>query len=292
MIPLLLAARRLLSARWGALGPVLLASLCLCAIDLLDGHLQHELRQAEQRALARERLGHLAVLPGPGASSAGFSTDEAARARNAIEALPGVGLVVPIPDPAGQPAVARLAVYLSSAGSLAGHRAALASALQAAGVAATVRDGRDLSESYLNARAQAAFQLGCAAGAAIAVIGAVIWASMSVGGHKRRQDFAVLRALGMRPASLFGQMALEALLMAMCSLALGLLGSAMVAWTARRAGHLLPETHLAVELDPLRLLAAAAAVLAVAFLAALIPAMKAARTETAPSLSARELGGW
>jgi putative ABC transport system permease protein len=299
MIALRLAVRHLLFAHSRPLAPILLAGLCLCCIDLLAGNLEAKLRRAEHQAVNSERLGHLTILASRAAGARAFDAGTAAMARRVAEHVQGVSLVVPVTRDPGQPgdAVARLAVYLSEPKVLPPQRAVLAAALADQGVEVEVRYGRELSDQYIGMRAKAAFVLGCAAGAAIAVIGAFIAATATITRIERRRQFATLRALGMRPGSVFGQVAAEALLIALCAVVLGMIASALVAWTASRAGwphkdQPLPAVDFAVELDPVHLVMAIVAVLATAFLAAFIPAFKAARADVPADLAGREQGGW
>jgi hypothetical protein len=303
MIALRLAVRHLLFAHSRPLAPVLLAGLCLCCIDLLAGNFEAELRRAEHQAVNSERLGHLAILAARATGQRAFDAGTAARVRRVAAQVQGVSLVVPVMRDAGQPGdsdakpVARLAVYLSDPKMLPPQRAALAAALSKEGLDAEVRYGRELSDQYIGMRAKAAFVLGCAAGAAIAIIGAFIGASATITRIERRRQFATLRALGMRPGSVFGQVAAEALLIALCAVVLGMIASALVAWTASRTGwpytdQPLPAVDFAVELDPVHLVMAIAAVLATAFIAAFIPAFKAARADVPADLAGREQGGW
>jgi cell division protein FtsX len=303
MIALRLAVRHLLFAHSRPLAPILLAGLCLCCIDLLAGNLESELRRAEHQAVNSERLGHLTILAARTGAPRTFDAATAAKVRRLAEQVQGVSLVVPVAreaspnsDGKGTP-VARLAVYLSDPKLLPPQRAALAAALANEGVDAEVRYGRELSDQYIGMRAKAAFVLGCAAGAAIAIIGAFIGASATITRIERRRQFATMRALGMRPGSVFGQVAAEALLIALCAVVLGMIASALVAWTASRTGwphtdQPLPAVDFAVELDPVHLVMAIAAVLATAFVAAFIPAFKAARADVPADLAGREQGGW
>lgn len=295
MIALRLAVRHLLFAHSRPLAPILLAGLCLCCIDLLAGNLEAALRRAEHQAVNGERLGHLAILAARTGGPRALDATTAAKIRRMAEQVQGVSLVVPVAREGDGKAVARLAVYLSDPKALPPQRAALATALANEGV--DVRYGRELSDQYVGMRAKAAFVLGCAAGAAIAVIGAFIGASATITRIERKRQFATLRALGMRPGSVFGQVAAEALLIALCAVVLGMIASTLVAWTASRTGwpytdQPLPAVDFAVELDPVHLVMAIAAVLATAFVAAFIPAFKAARADVPADLAGREQGGW
>jgi FtsX-like permease family len=298
-----LAVRHLLFAQARPFAPIFLASLCLCWIDLLSGNLENELRRAEHRAVNSERLGHLTILAPHVGGVPGFNGNTAARIGRVAGSVQGVSLVVPVPrqaDPAGLDSarVARFAVYLSAPEALRTQREALAAALAKEGLEAQVRYGRDLSKQYVAVRAMAAFLLGCAIGAAMAIIGALLGASATIDRFERRREFATLRALGMRPGSVFAQVTTEACLIALCAVVFGMIASALVAWTANRTGWpfrdypALPGMDLAVELDPVHLIAAIAAVLATAFLAAFIPALKAARGDVPADLAGREQGGW
>lgn len=294
MVAIWLAVRHLLIAHARPLAPILLAGMCLSCIDLLAGNLEGELRRAEYRAVHSERLGHLAIL-----APFDFDTDAAAKVQAVAQQVRGVRAVVPIARPlGGTEKITRLAVYLSDPKLLPRQRETLATALAYEGVEADVRYGRELSARYIGMRAKAAFALGCAAGAAIAIIGAFLGASATVNRIERRREFATLRALGMRPGTVFAQVAAETSLIALCAVVLGMFASTLVAWAASRNGWpfrdqpALPGVDLAIELDPVHLVAAIAVVLATAFVAAFIPALKAARGDVAADLAGREQGGW
>jgi ABC-type lipoprotein release transport system permease subunit len=96
----------------------------------------------------------------------------------------------------------------------------------------------------------------------------------------------------MRSSAVFTMFVIEGVWMALAGVLLSLITSGLSAWIVNRAalsyasGHVLNSTPMLVELDVDRMSMAVLTVLAVALLAALVPAFKAARTAIAPALSA------
>ncbi|NHZ96387.1 FtsX-like permease family protein [Massilia sp. CCM 8734] len=185
--------------------------------------------------------------------------------------------------------VERFVVFLSDPALLEQQRGALAGALRKAGVQAEVRTWQELSLAYMRARSASDLAFDSIAGMVFAVIAASIAATMSINALERRREVATLRALGMRSHSVFLMLVTEALGMAMMGVAASLVGSGVIAWVINRvsladgAPHALPGA-LPVELDVNRMMMAVVAVLAVALMAALVPAFKAARAHVAAGL--------
>jgi putative ABC transport system permease protein len=194
-------------------------------------------------------------------------------------------------DLLGNAACERFVLYLSHPERIEQRRAALAAALRKAGLQAEVRTWQELSSAYARARSAADLAFDSIAGMVFAVIAASITATMSINALERRRELATLRALGMRSHAVFLMLVTEALGMAAMGVAAGLLGSALIAWAinrmtlAQRLPHAGPAA-MPVELDLNRMAMAVTAVLAVALMAALVPAFKAARAHVAAGLAA------
>lgn len=284
MSPAALALRNVLLGR-RALAAALVVAASLSVLDLFAGHVASERARLEYQAVIGERLGHLSITR-TDRGNATFDADEAARINRLAAGVENVALVAAHPLPSDQ-RVARLAVYLADAGGEESAHAALASVLRQAGIAASVRSWRESSSASAAADSAALMKLVCAAMVALAVAAAAIGAVTSINVLERRNVLATLRALGMRPAGVFAVVAAEALWIAVFAAALSLAADCLVAWAANHAvlslsvqpGMLvLPECGLG------RVLLAVAAVLVVAVLAALPPALKAARTDPARGL--------
>lgn len=185
----------------------------------------------------------------------------------------------------------RFVLFLSDPAPMEAQRSALATALRAAGIGAEVRTWQEMSPAYLRARSASDLAFDSIAGMVFAVIAASIAATMSINALERRRELATLRALGMRSHAVFLMLVTEALGMALAGVAASLVGSALIAWAINRltladgALQAVPGT-LPVELDVNRMLMAVMAVLAVALMAALVPAFKAARAHVAAGLGA------
>ncbi len=95
----------------------------------------------------------------------------------------------------------------------------------------------------------------------------------------------------MRSSSVFMMFVMEGLWMGLIGVAASLLSSALIAWIVNRAALSYTASHAAssapmlVELDVNRISMAVVAAMAVALLAALVPAFKAARVAIAPALA-------
>ena len=96
----------------------------------------------------------------------------------------------------------------------------------------------------------------------------------------------------MHSSGVFLMFAAEALWMAAFAVVISLVGSGLIAWVVNRAAlsyttqQALKQAPMLVELDFNRMLMAVVTVMAVALLAALAPAFKAARGEVAEGLAA------
>jgi putative ABC transport system permease protein len=186
----------------------------------------------------------------------------------------------------------RLVVYLSDPRQLDAARLALLGVLHRDGLAVEIHTWQELSSSYLRARNASDLTFDSVAGMVFAVIAAAIAATISMNALERRREVATLRALGMHSSGVFLMYAAEALWMAAFAVMLSLVGSGLIAWVVNRAAlstttqQALKKAPMLVELDFSRMLMAVVTVMAVALLAALVPAFKAARVEVAEGLAA------
>jgi ABC-type lipoprotein release transport system permease subunit len=186
----------------------------------------------------------------------------------------------------------RLVVYLADPRQLDAARMALVTALRADGLAAEVHTWQELSSSYSKARSASDLTFDSVAGMVFAVIAAAIAATISMNALERRREVATLRALGMHSSGVFLMFAAEALWMAAFAVVLSLVGSGLIAWVVNRMAlstttqQALKQAPMLVELDFNRMMMAVVTVMAVALLAALAPAFKAARAEVAEGLAA------
>ena len=185
----------------------------------------------------------------------------------------------------------RFVVFLSDPGTLEQQRTALALALRAAGLALEVRTWQEQSALYAHQRSSADLAFDSVAGMVFAVIAATIAATISMNALERRREVATLRALGLRSHAVFFMFLTEALGMALLGVAASVVGSGLIAWTVNRlalsyaAVDAAASTPMLVELDFNRMGMAVVMVIAVALLAALVPAFKAARIAVAPALA-------
>ena len=185
----------------------------------------------------------------------------------------------------------RLVVYLAEPRQLDAMRQALRSALRTAGLAVHVQTWQELSPSYLKGRGDSDLNFESVAGMVFAVIAAAIAATISMNALERRREVATLRALGMHSSGVFLMYAAEALWMAGFAVVISLVGSGLIAWVVNRAAlsytteQALKHAPMLVELDFNRMGMAVVAVMAVALLASLVPAFKAARAEVAEGLA-------
>jgi putative ABC transport system permease protein len=186
----------------------------------------------------------------------------------------------------------RIVVYLSEGARTDERRTALTGALRSAGIPVHVQAWHEQSSSFANERSAADIAFDSVAGMVFAVIAATIAAAMSMNVLDRRREVATLRALGMRSSAVFVMFVLEALAMALTGVAASMVASGLIAWIVNRAAlsysahNALSTAPMLVELDFYRMAMAVVTVLAVALLAALVPAFKAARGAIAPGLAA------
>ncbi len=184
----------------------------------------------------------------------------------------------------------RVVVYLSDAARLEERRSFIAGKLRAAGIHAYVKTWREQSVAYANERSATDVAFDSIAGMVFAVIAATVAATISMNAFERRREVATLRALGMRSVAVFFMFVLEGLYMALAGVAISLVASGLIAWVVNRAlsyraGNAVNSMPMLVELDVNRMAMAVLTVLAVALLAALVPAFKAARGPIAPALA-------
>ena len=185
----------------------------------------------------------------------------------------------------------RFVVFLSLPERLEEQRALLAGVLRAADLPVDVRTWQEQSLAYTRERSASDLAFDSVAGMVFAVIAATIAATMSMNALERRREVGTLRALGMRSHAVFFMFVTEALGMALLGVASSLIASGLIAWVVNRvalsystaqAGGSAP---MLVELDFNRMGMAVVMVVAVALLAALVPAFKAARLPVAPSIA-------
>ena len=185
----------------------------------------------------------------------------------------------------------RFVVFLQNPARLDDSRRELLAALAREGIRAGIRTWQEQSLTYARERDAADLTFDSMAGMVFAVIAATIAATLSMNALERRREVATLRALGMRASAVFLMYAAEALWMACMSIVAGAVASSLIAWVVNRVAEP-PGTRLAgsgapmlVELDGQRMLMAVLVVLAVALMAALVPAFKAARAGIAQALA-------
>lgn len=186
----------------------------------------------------------------------------------------------------------RMVVYLADPKQLDAVRAALRGVLHHAGLAVDVHSWQELSPSYIKARGASDLSFDSVAGMVFAAIAAAVAATVSMNAFERRREVATLRALGMHSSGVFLMFAAEALWMAAFAVVISLVGSGLIAWVVNRAAlsyatqQTLKQAPMLVELDFNCMLMAVVTVMAVALLAALAPAFKAARGDIAEGLAA------
>lgn len=185
----------------------------------------------------------------------------------------------------------RFVVYITDPAQIEEKRDQLRRALKQGGVAAAIRTWQEQSPSFLVEDRTAKVSFDSVAGMAFAVIGAAIAATISMNAFERRREVGTLRALGMRNVAVFLMFAAEALWMAAIGVVVSLVASGLIAWLVNRAAlsysahHALRPAPMLVELDLNRMTMAVVTVMAVALLAALVPAFKAARGGIAEALA-------
>lgn len=190
----------------------------------------------------------------------------------------------------GHARVELLVVFLNEPARIEAQRRALLEALRAQGIRADVRSWRERSPLEATAHSKAELAFDSVAGMVLAVVAAAIAATLSMNALERRRELGTLRAMGMGAGGVFMTLASEALWLAAFGIVLGLVTGGLAAWVVNRAGtsvvaqYALSRAPMLVELDFARTLMAIAMVLAVALLAALVPAFKAARVGIAEAL--------
>lgn len=271
-----LALRNLLWMRPRTMGPLVAIALLLCALDLFAGSRRTQLQRTEQQEAFAQGYGQLAILP----LGTGFGTDAAA-IRKLIGATAGVTLVAPRTGPKGE--VLRFAAYLARADDAGPAQKLLEAGLRQARLHAEVRRGESLSEHYNAVREVADTELAAAALAMLALVGALTFAVASVNCVERRRELAVLRAYGLPRGGLVTHVVAEAAMVGLGAIVLAAAAGSLVDWSIRQCSWL-RNAGIAIELEPGRLFVALGAVMAVVCLAALRPALKAARTEVTGGL--------
>jgi len=185
----------------------------------------------------------------------------------------------------------RFVVYLSEPHKLDELRTHIATSLRAAGIPVHIKTWQEQSEVHARPQGFSDLAFDSVAGMVFAVIAATIAATISMNALERRREIGVLRALGMRSSSVFLMFVMEGVWMALIGVAASLLTSAVIAWIVNRAAlsytasHAVSNAPMLVELDFNRISMAVVAAMAVALLAALVPAFKAARGAIAPALA-------
>jgi ABC-type lipoprotein release transport system permease subunit len=188
--------------------------------------------------------------------------------------------------------IEKLVVYLADPKRLDAARMTMLRSLRGAQLAVDVHTWQELSPSYQKARSNTELTFDSVAGMVFAVIAAAIAATISMNALERRREVATLRALGMHSTGVFLMFAAEALWMAAFAVLLSLVGSGLIAWGVNRVAlstttqQALKKAPMLVELDFNRMLMAVVTVMAVALLASLAPAFKAARSDVAEGLAA------
>ena len=185
----------------------------------------------------------------------------------------------------------RIVVYLTDATHTEERRSLLAAALRTAGIPAQVKTWHEQSVAYANERGASDIAFDSIAGMVFAVIAATVAATIAMNALERRREVGTLRALGMRSSAVFLMFVMEGLWMALAGVTISLVASGLIAWIVNRAamsystGNALSRAPMLVELDFNRMAMVVLTVLAVALLAALVPAFKAARGAIAPALA-------
>ena len=191
----------------------------------------------------------------------------------------------------GTPRIERFVVYLHDPARTLELRTKLTEALRSAGIPVHIQTWYEQSGDSARQGGFSELAFDSVAGMVFAVIAATVAATISMNALERRREVATLRALGMRSSAVFLMFVMEALWMALIGVVASLMASALIAWIVNRAAlsytnasHALGTSPMLVELDFNRISMAVVAALAVALLAALVPAFKAARAAIAPAL--------
>jgi predicted lysophospholipase L1 biosynthesis ABC-type transport system permease subunit len=166
---------------------------------------------------------------------------------------------------------------------------AVAAAVCVLGLAAG-RIAGEQARALSPAHAQAwALALRCVLAAVLAVVAAAVTATAALQGVARRRELATLRALGLRKRDLVLLLELEALWITCIGMLLGLAAGGLMAWVANRAAIAWqggPEEGVPLLLAPAMdaVFSSLALLLGTAVLAALVPAVGAARQDVARGL--------
>ena len=218
-----------------------------------------------------------------------------ARALARIDRSGARGLAPPLkpfePDPSSNERTERLTVNLADPAQLEERRDALQAALDSGGIHADVKTWQEMSDSYAEARRTADLWFAYGLGIVLTLAGATIAAATAINVFERKNEVATLRALGMKGKGIVMLFVGEALWMAVIGIALSVAATGVITWIVNRAGlpTLAPDSlqraPALVEPDYQRMLLAAAALVLLALLAALVPALKAAHGRVAETLT-------
>ncbi len=191
----------------------------------------------------------------------------------------------------GTKRIERFAVYLHDHSRTLELRANLTEAFKSAGIPVRIMTWYEQSGDSARQGSFSELAFDSVAGMVFAVIAATVAATIAMNAFDSRREVATMRALGMRSSSVFLVFVMESLWMALIGVAISLVTSAVIAWVINRAAlsyttgkYDLGNMPMLVELDFNRISMAVVAALAVALLAALVPAFKAARAPIAPAL--------
>ncbi len=177
----------------------------------------------------------------------------------------------------------RFVVHLSDPAQTEAMRANLTGRLRGAGLNVDIRTWRELSTRYQTTRRWFALMFSFSAGMVLTVAAMSVGATISMNALERVREVGTLRALGMDGADVVVLFAMEALWLAMLGVAISLITTGVIAWVVNRAGlyylapNALARAPFLLEPDHPRMLGMAAAVLSLALVAALVPALRAAR---------------
>jgi hypothetical protein len=259
------ALRNLVLLRPRTVGPLLIIALLACALDFFAGCQRMLMQKEASHAAFTQGLGQLAIVPSGGGD---FRQDEPERLRALAAAIPGVSLVVP--HVGENDALRHIAVFVDSPPDEDRVFNALVPRLHSSAPSATVIRANLLSERYRSARLQANLQLGLAGLGLLILAGGISFWAAAVNGKRRQRELVVLRSFGLQRRGITAHVLAEGVLIGMGAVLLGCMISSAASWVMEGFG-----SHLPVELDPVRLLATMAALLAVSVTAAAVPALKA-----------------
>ncbi|MES2900975.1 MAG: FtsX-like permease family protein [Pseudomonadota bacterium] len=191
----------------------------------------------------------------------------------------------------GTKRIERFAVYLHDHSRTLELRVNLTEAFKSAGIPVRIMTWYEQSGDSARQGSFTELAFDSVAGMVFAVIAATVAATIAMNAFDSRREVATMRALGMRSSSVFLMFVMESLWMALIGVAISLVASAVIAWIINRAAlsyttgkYGLGNMPMLVELDFNRISMAVVAALAVALLAALVPAFRAARAPIAPAL--------